>query len=144
MFVKMEHVALSVRDMDKALAFYCDVIGFEKVFDREFDVQMARLLGIEGTQVRIVHLKLGGSMVELFDYKCPKGREPRRNRLQSDFGLTHIGFEVEDFWGTYQHLLDHGVKFLTEPFEFRPGVFVGYFHGAEYEVCEIKEIVPQA
>ena len=143
MFVKMEHVALSVRDIDKALAFYCDVIGFEKVFDREFDVQMARLLGIEGTQVRIVHLKLGGSMVELFDYKYPKGREPRPDHLQSDFGLTHIGFEVEDFWGTYQHLLDHGVKFLTEPLEFRPGVFVGYFYGAEYEVCEIKEIVPQ-
>ena len=143
MFTRADHIALSVKDIEKAIAFYRDVIGMEKVFDREFDVQMAKLIGVEGTKVRIVHMKLGDSIVEFFDYKYPKGREPRPDRQQSDYGLTHIGFTVEDFWGTYQHLLDHGVKFLTEPLEFRPGVFVGYFHGAEYEVCEIKEIVSQ-
>ena len=144
MFVRADHVAMSVQDIEKAIAFYCDVIGMEKVFDREFDVQMAKVLGIEGTQARIVHMKLGDSIVELFDYKYPQGREPRPDPLQSDYGLTHIGFEVEDFWGTYQHLLDHGVKFLADPLEFRPGVFLAYFYGAEYEVCEIKEVIPQS
>lgn len=144
MFVRADHVAMSVQDIEKAIAFYRDAIGMEKVFDREFDVQMGKVIGIEGTQVRIVHMKLGDSIVELFDYKYPKGREPRPDPLQSDYGLTHIGFTVEDFWGTYQHLLDHGVKFLADPLEFRPGVFLAYFYGAEYEVCEIKEVIPQS
>ena len=39
MFTRMDHVAISVQDMDKVIAFYRDVIGMEKVFDREFDVQ---------------------------------------------------------------------------------------------------------
>ena len=143
MFKKAEHTAMSVKDIEKAIAFYRDVIGMEKVFDRVFDVPMGKLIGVEGTKARIVHMKLAGSMIELFKYEYPVGREPRPDRIQSDFGLTHIGFEVEDFWGTYQHLLDHGVEFLSDPIEFRPGVYVGYFHGAEYEVCEIKEIVPQ-
>ena len=141
MFTRADHVALSVRDMEKAIAFYRDVVGMEKVFDREFDAPMGKLIGVPGTQVRIVHMKLADSVIELFDYRHPKGREPRPDAQQSDFGLTHIGFMVEDFWGTYQHLLDHGVEFLGEPVEIRPGVFVGYFRGVEYEVCEIREIV---
>jgi catechol 2,3-dioxygenase-like lactoylglutathione lyase family enzyme len=143
MFTRADHVGMSVKDMEKAIAFYRDVIGMEKVFDREFSEGMAKLIGIEGTRVRIVHMKLADSVVELFDYQYPKGREPAREHIQADYGLIHIGFMVEDFWGTYQHLLDHGVEFLADPVEIRPGVFVAYFHGVEYEVCEIREILPQ-
>lgn len=143
MFKRMDHVAMSVKDMDKCIAFYRDIIGFEKVFDREFDVPMGKLIGIEGTKVRIVHMQFGDNKLELFKYEYPQGREPRPDALQSDYGLTHIGFLVEDFQSTYQYLLDRGVKFLGEPVEIRPGVFVAYFHGAEYEVCEIREIVAQ-
>lgn len=143
MFTRMDHVAISVTDLDKTIAFYRDVIGMEKVFDREFGEPMASLIGVEGARARVVHMKLGDSVVELFDYGHPGGREPRPDRQQSDYGLTHIGFLVQDFWSTVQHLLDHGVEFLGEPVEIRPGVFVGYFRGAEYEVCEIREIVPQ-
>ncbi|MBN1399417.1 MAG: VOC family protein [Anaerolineae bacterium] len=143
MFKRADHAALSVRDMEKAIAFYRDVIGMEKVFDREFDEAMGRLIGVPGTQVRIVHMKLGDSVVELFDYRYPHGREPVREHRQSDYGLTHIGFMVEDFWATYQRLLDQNVTFLGQPVEIRPGVFVAYFHGAEYEVCEMREILPQ-
>jgi len=141
-FKELDHVAMSVKDMEKAIAFYCDVVGMEKVFDQEFDVQMARLIGVEGTKTRIVHLQLGHAFLELFDYEYPEGREPRPDQQQSDFGLTHIGFIVEDFWGTYQDLVHHGVKFLAEPVEFRPGVFIGYFYGVEHEVCEIREVIP--
>jgi catechol 2,3-dioxygenase-like lactoylglutathione lyase family enzyme len=143
MFTRADHVAISVKDMDKVIAFYRDVIGMEKVFDRTFDEPMARLIGTEGTVVRIVHMKLDDSVIELFDYQHPEGREPRPDHSQADYGLTHIGFMVEDFWGTYEHLKEHGVKFLGEAIEIRPGVFVAYFRGAEYEVCEIREIVPQ-
>ena len=112
MFVRADHTGVSVRDMEKAIAFYRDVIGMEKAFDREFEAPVDRLTGLSGARVRIVHMKLG--------------------------------FIVEDFWGTYQHLLDHGVRFVGEPVEIRPGVFVAYFHGAEDEVCEIREITAQA
>jgi len=143
MFRELDHVAMSVKDIEKAIAFYCDVVGMEKVFDREFDVQMGRLIGVEGTRARIVHLKLGQAFLELFDYTYPKGHEPRPDRQQSDFGLTHIGFLVEDFWATYRHLVDHGVEFLAEPIEFRPGVFIGYFYGVEGEVCEIRQVLAE-
>lgn len=140
MFQRMDHVAMSVQDMEKVIAFYRDVIGMEKVFDREFDAPIAKLIGVPQAQVRIVHMKLNNSVVELFDYRQPEGRLPRPDALQSDYGLTHIGFLVDDFQGTYQRLLERGVRFLGEPIEIRPGVWVAYFHGAEHEVCEMREI----
>lgn len=141
MFKRMDHAAMSVENMEKVLAFYCDVVGMDKVFDREFDEGMARLIGVPGTKVRIVHLKLGECVLELFDYAHPTGRKPLRDDpSQSDFGLTHIGFMVEDFHAVYQDLLDRGVEFLGEAVEIREGVWVAYFRGAEYEVCEIREI----
>ena len=140
MFKKLDHVAISVKDMEGAIAFYRDTVGMEKVFDREFEEGLARLIGAEKAKVRVVHMKLGEAFVELFHYEYPKGREPRSDHQQCDFGLTHIGFMVEDFQGTYQRLREHGVEFLAEPVELRPGVFVAYFRGAEHEVCEIREI----
>jgi glyoxylase I family protein len=140
MFLRADHVAISVEDMARAIAFYRDVIGMEVVFDREFDAPMGRLIGEPSAQVRIVHMKLDGAMVELFDYRHPKGRAPRPDARQSDYGLTHIGFIVEDFWGTYERLRAQGVVYIGEPVEIRPGVHVAYFRGAEYEVCEMREI----
>ncbi|MBN1105380.1 MAG: VOC family protein [Deltaproteobacteria bacterium] len=142
MFKRMDHVAMSVKEMEKAVAFYRDVIGMEKVYDREFEKPMAQLLGIPRAHVRIVHMELGGFFLELFHYTYPEGREPAQGKLQSDLGLTHIGFMVEDFQGTCRHLKEHGVTFMGEPMEFRPGVHVAYFHGVEHEVCEIREIKP--
>ena len=69
MFKRVDHAAISVKDMEKVIAFYRNVIGMEKVFDREFDKPMATLIGIEDVQARIVHMKLGDSAVERFDYK---------------------------------------------------------------------------
>lgn len=144
MFQRMDHVALSVRDMERVIAFYRDVIGFEVVFDRTFDEPMARLIGEPGAQARIVHLRLGEAVLELFDYRHPPGRPRRPDARQSDLGLTHIGFLVEDFAATLAHLRAHGVQLLGEPVEIRPGVHVAYFYGAEGEVCEAREILPGA
>lgn len=140
MFKRMDHVGVSVKDIEKAVKFYEEVIGMEKVFDREFDAPLARIIGIAGAKARIVHMKFGDSVIELFHYASPKGRAPRSDQNQSDFGLTHIGFMVEEFEKTYEHLKDHGVDFLGEPVEIRPDVFVAYFRGAEHEICEMREL----
>ena len=140
MFKQMDHVGLSVKNIEKAIEFYRDVVGMEKVLDREVDSPLARIVGIEGAKARIVHMKLGEALVELFDYQNPKGRDPRPDQNQSDYGLTHIGFRVEDFEKTYQDLKARGVQFLGEKVEIRPGVFVAYFRGAEHEICEMREI----
>jgi methylmalonyl-CoA/ethylmalonyl-CoA epimerase len=140
MFQRMDHVGLSVKNMEKAISFYRDMIGMEKVLDRYFDIGLEKIIGEKGAKARVVHMRLQDSMVELFDYQNPKARPPYKDKSQSDYGLIHIGFMVQDFQKTYERLKDKGVKFLGEPVEIRTGVRVAYFHGAEYEVCEMREI----
>ncbi|MGV7224732.1 MAG: VOC family protein [Nitrospinales bacterium] len=140
MFQRMDHVGLSVKNMEKAISFYRDMIGMEKVLDRYFDIGLEKIIGEKGAKARIVHMRLQDSMVELFDYQNPKARPPYQDKSQSDYGLIHIGFMVQNFQKTYEQLKNKGVKFLGEPVEIRPGVRVAYFHGAEYEVCEMREI----
>ncbi|MCP4626328.1 MAG: hypothetical protein GY850_22885 [bacterium] len=140
MFKRMDHVGVSVKNIEKAIEFYRDVVGMKKAFDREFDSPLARILGIKNARARVVHMKLGDAVVELFDYYHPKGRQPSPDQNQSDYGLTHIGFMVEDFQQTYQDLKARAVQFLGDPVEIRPGVFVAYFRGAEHEICEMREI----
>lgn len=144
MFRRMDHAALSVHDMERAIAFYRDVIGFEVVFDRVFDEPLAHLIGEEGAAARVVHLRLGDAVLELFHYRHPLGRPRPAGQRQSDLGLTHIGFMVEDFEATMAHLRAHGVALVGEPVEIRPGVHVAYFYGPEGEVCEAREIVAGA
>ena len=140
MFQRMDHVGLSVQNMEKAIAFYQDVIGMEKVLDRYFDIGLEDIIGEKGAKARIVHMRLLDSMVELFDYQNPNARPPYPDKSQSDYGLIHIGFRIKDFKKTYKRLKAKGVKFLGKPVEIRPGVHVAYFHGAEYEICEMREI----
>lgn len=101
---------------------------------------LADILGSPRAKAQVVHMRLGESVVELFDYRQPKGRAPREDANQSDFGLTHMGFMVKDFHKTYNRLKAKGVQFLGQPVETRPGVWVAYFHGVEHEVCEMREI----
>lgn len=136
----MDHVGLSIRDMEKAISFYRDTIGMEKKLDRVFDLPLEKIIGIKGAKARVVHMSLGESVIELFQYHYPKGREPEFEKNQSDFGLIHIGFIVENFSETYETLKERGVEFLGEKVEIRPGVFVAYFKGVEGEVCEMREI----
>jgi len=135
----MDHAAVCVSDMARSIAFYRDVLGFEQVFDREFTERMARILGVPQADVRIVHMKLGDGIVELFDYRTPEGT-PRDPSPQWAFGVTHIGLRVEGFWPTYEDLCARGVRFLGEPTEIRPGVWVAYFYGPDGEVLEMREL----
>jgi catechol 2,3-dioxygenase-like lactoylglutathione lyase family enzyme len=138
MFQRMDHVGISVQDMDRAIAFYQDMIGMEKALDRIFE--LGDIIGYPEAEARVVHMRLKDSVVELFEYQHPKGRQPFTDFNQSDYGLIHIGFMVDNFHETYRRLEEKGVRFLGKPVEIRPGVHVAYFRGVEYEICEMREI----
>ena len=140
MFERLDHVGVSVRDMEKAIKFYEDVIGMTKLNDRTYTKEVAQIIGEEKVFVRVVHMKLGNQVLELFKYEEPAGRTAFEDPKQSDFGIIHIGFFVKDFEKTYEKLKQKGVKFLGTPKEVRPGVFCAYCWGAEDEVLEIREI----
>ena len=137
----LEHVALSVSDMDRSLRFYRDLIGMPlvRVIEPGQAGDLGSVVGIEGAQARIAHLQMGGFMLELFEYTAPRGRRIPVDRTQADGGFTHIGFRTDDVRADHRRLLKAGVEFVGEPVEFRPGVWIVYFLGPDGEVCEFRQ-----
>ncbi len=141
MTLSIEHIALSVSNMDRSLEFYCDLLGMRIVRDMETGPGglLERITRLKDCLARIVHLESGGCMLELFEYRQPEGRPIPQDRAQADRGFTHIGLKSCDIQADYERLRKKGVEFISSPVEFRPGTWVVYFRGPDGETCELRQ-----
>ncbi|MFP6870729.1 MAG: VOC family protein [Nitrospinota bacterium] len=112
----IHHSSRTVSNMERSLAFYRDLLGFQVVEDitsGEPGIQEASATP-EG-QLRIVMLEAGGSHVELIEFLKEKGK-PYDNPVElNDVGSSHIAFEPEDMDQAYEYLLSKGVRFTSPP-----------------------------
>jgi len=86
---RIKHIAIRTNDPIKTAAFYQEVFGLKNVG-----------LGRNGIYLSDGHINLA-------ILKCPPGKE-------SDVGIEHMGFQVEDVDGTMAKLNRHGGKSMTE------------------------------
>jgi catechol 2,3-dioxygenase-like lactoylglutathione lyase family enzyme len=82
------HVALSVPDVDRAIAFYGDLLGFEKLADAGWESGNSHadtILAVPGTSARVVHMGTANLLLELFQFgDCePAPQDPRRPVINS-------------------------------------------------------------
>ena len=142
MKLTLEHVALSVADLGRSIAFYCDLLGMEviRTVDCPADSRLGEVVGLPGCSARFAQLTSGLMVLELFEYVDPRGRKIPPDRTQADNGLTHFGFDSEDIHADYARLRAHGVEFCHEPIEYRSGVWCAYFRGPDGETCELRQL----
>ena len=93
----IKFASVPVRDQDRALAFYTDVLGFRVLTDQPFDDKQRWIeLGLPGTSTNLV----------LF---TPDGQEDRIG------GFSNVTFWSDDVKGAYEALKARGVEFVQEP-----------------------------
>jgi catechol 2,3-dioxygenase-like lactoylglutathione lyase family enzyme len=141
MIESLEHAALSVAGLERSIAFYRDLLGFTllRIIESPPAMRLGDVVGLPGCTARIAHLQLGSAMLELFEYQDPRGRPIPADRTQADQGFIHIGLRSSDARADHAHLAARGVRFIQAPIEFRPGVWIAYFHGPDGEVCELRQ-----
>jgi lactoylglutathione lyase len=141
MITALDHMALSVRDLDRSMAFYRDLLGMEviRILDCPPIGRLGDVVGMPGCAARIAHLQKGRAMIELFEYRSPRGESIPADRKQADIGWSHLGFASSDVRGDYAGLKARGVRFIGEPVEFRADVWIVYFYGPDGEVCELRQ-----
>jgi len=134
------HVAISVRDMERALRFYRDLLGFEVDWEKPHysGERFARVVGLENATARVVMLRGPGGRMELFQYLTPVGAGTRGCR-QCDFGLTHVALEVKGIQTMFKRLREAGVPFNCPPQNLRPGVWATYMQDPEGNTVELIE-----
>ncbi len=137
----LEHTALSVADLERSVAFYRDVLGLRviRIIECGPETRLGDVTNMLGCRARIAHLESGLNMLELFEYQKPRGKKIAQDYKQADQGLIHLGFTSTDVRADYQRLKNLGVRFFSEPVEFRPDVWIVYFYGPDNEVCELRQ-----
>lgn len=137
----IEHIGLSVSDLDKSIDFYCKYLNCEviRILNANTGPLLEKVTGMSGSIARIAHLKSGPCMFELFEYIAPSGRVIPDDHKQADKGFIHAGFRSSDVRSDYKRLINEGVMFISEPVEFRNDVWICYFYGPDNEVCELRE-----
>ena len=93
----VEHVGLSVTNLERSLAFYCDLIGFTviRVIECPPEMRLGDVVGLPGCRARIAHLRSGKAMLELLEYGDPSGRPIPRVPVAGGCGLQPHGDRLE-------------------------------------------------
>ena len=104
-------VGLTVSDLNRSVAFYTEVLGFEKVGETERSgPAFARLAGLPGARARVARLRLGDEYLELSQYLAPTGRPAPADWRSNDRWFQHVAIIVSDMDRAYDRLREHGVK----------------------------------
>lgn len=112
--LRHHHTSLFVTDLDRSIAFYRDVLGFE-LLTHEPDRGGAFLdlvCNHPDTRLHFSLLRLGSFVIELMVPLSPADLPSDANA--QDHGIARIGFEVEDIEAVAAHLQAHGVELLSE------------------------------
>jgi catechol 2,3-dioxygenase-like lactoylglutathione lyase family enzyme len=104
-------VGMTVADMDRSIAFYSQVLGFEKVSDVEVGGdEHERLQGVFGLRLRLVRMRLGEETIELTEYLTPRGRPIPVDSRSHDRWFQHVAIIVSDMDRAYGWLRQHRVE----------------------------------
>jgi catechol 2,3-dioxygenase-like lactoylglutathione lyase family enzyme len=104
------HFGLTCADAERSLAFYRDNFGMELLSDRVVPPggYVEAVTGVDGAQIRIVHMRGYGVNLELLEYQEPRGET--RSREPNHAGSAHVCFIVDDCDAMCSELVSRGIK----------------------------------
>lgn len=136
MLKEMHHTGLSVRDMERSLGLYRDILGMEIEFDVMIEdiPEFGTIIGLPGVRERIVMLRLNNCRIELFQFFEPKGRNIERR--QCDIGYMHVAFVVDELEELCGRLEANGIEFYSKAEDLGPFRVI-FFKGYDGETIEL-------
>lgn len=139
--IKLRHIGIVVRDLEKSKKFYETVFKLtavkQIVEEGEF---IEKLVGIENASIHWVKLSAkDGTIIELLEYKNNPFTQID-NYPANRLGCSHIAVSVEDIEATYQKLLLFGCKTNSKPLFSPDGkVKVMYAHDLDGTIIEVVQ-----
>jgi catechol 2,3-dioxygenase-like lactoylglutathione lyase family enzyme len=130
----VSHVSIAVSDMERSIAFYRDVFGWEQLFDERMGGEaFEALTGAPGASGRACGGRIGSLRVELMHFNFIPAVA-----ASSGLGLRVLSMEVADAHAAHDALVARGVPVSGPPVEVF-GVhmfFVVDPDGQGIEMCE--------
>ena len=122
----MNHVGLSVPDLDKAIDWYQRVLGFQvlmgpyevTVGDSYGSRMLKDFFGPELKRLRMVHMSMGNGIgLEVFEFIEPKSRLPENTFDYTRGGFYHISITEPNIENLVNRILDSGGRQISQIWE---------------------------
>jgi catechol 2,3-dioxygenase-like lactoylglutathione lyase family enzyme len=137
----VSHVAIGVRDMERSLRFYRDLLGLEVRYDGTQPIGgMPRLYANpEKGKRRAAHLHYGSGESKGFLVlsEMPGGTPGEAIKLDQ-VGISHFSWWVDDLRAMHEKLKAAGVKILVPPAETDSSGY-GETSGRKYLTCLFED-----
>ena len=141
----LDHVAVTVSDMDRSLAFYCGLLGLKEVERHRLEGEtISKMAGKPDVIMEVVRLEAPetpGVLLDLQQYVTPEGEVS--DAQLGDVAHAHFCFGVPDVWAAYEDLSEKGVGFVSEPvsFDLEWGiVYVVFFKDPDGFILELMQV----
>lgn len=149
MIKEVWHFSFTVRDLERSVTFYRDLLGLELVAEqRQSNEYTRRLVGFADADLSVAQLAvprsgigISGHQLELIQYHQPRSPLPKPER--NTIGGAHLAFVTDDIGADHERLVAHGVRFVSPPNEITAGVNLGgktcYFFDPDGIVLELVQ-----
>lgn len=156
--IKMDHVSITVRNVDRSIKFYSDALGMKLL-------RVTVLNPSPGTKYKNAYMYSGALTLEIItaveSAKQGTRTQTAQQTLRGRRGITHLGVRVSNLDAAVKKLKTAGAKMIGEPFAInrdgfkntyvaekmdrrvsyvrRPGKRIAMFSGPDGEVIELAE-----
>ena len=124
--IAADHTGITVTNLERSLAFWRDVLGFELSHRAHQTGELAsEITGVAGAEILIAVLKTPtGHKIELLEYVAPPDRKHVSPR-PCDVGSVHIALTVDDLDAVLSAIAPFGWKAAGQPQTLQSGPNAG-------------------
>ena len=140
-----DHTGITVSDLERSLAFWRDVLGFELSHTAHQTGEMAeQITGVKGAELKLAVVKApGGHKIELLEYLAPPERKCADVR-PCDLGHIHVALVVDDLDVVLERIVAAGWKAAGKAQTLKTGPNAGkrvvYVRDPDGSTIEIMEM----
>lgn len=143
MILGLHHLAISTPDIERALAFYCDLLEGELVRRGAIATSMSGVkerLGLDACDTKTAMVRIGAVYIEFFEFSNPPPPARDKERPVHHHGYTHICLVTENCQDAYERLSSRGVRFHAPPLKMPTGSSFTYGRDPDGNVFEIMDL----
>ena len=114
----IHHIAISTGNLQRALEFYRDLMGFAVVRDGEWSKgtsKLNRIMSLQDSSAKMAMVDARNIVIEIFEFESPAPKPGDPDRPVCDHGYTHICLNTSDVEAEYERLTAAGMRFHCPP-----------------------------
>jgi catechol 2,3-dioxygenase-like lactoylglutathione lyase family enzyme len=114
--IAADHTGITVSNLERSLAFWRDVLGFEYSHSaHQTGERVEQITGVKGAELKLAVVKSpSGHKIELLEYLAPADRK-KVNVRPCDVGSVHVAFTIDNLDAVLNTIAASGWKAAGKP-----------------------------